>query len=257
MTKDRQHRDACPLCGSSERQPLRRVLRGGAHYDLVTCRGCRFVYVVDPPGETADEADVETLVWRQARRHFQIRQLLLRLVRPGARVVEIGCGRGDLGRTLKGDRFEYIGFDLSVGYCQFGQRHGLDVRCEAFAGQVTGDAIILDNVLEHVREPRSLLATAVSSLRPGGLIVVIVPNRHDIRQLLPGWRRQRHWIPPDHINYFTAGNVVSLLAGHGLKPRAFGFAPLGLRDYKYAPRAALETIGFSPFGHNFYAVKAA
>ncbi len=112
---------------------------------------------------------------------------------------------------------------------------------------------MLDNVLEHVREPRELVATALSALRPGGMFVIIVPNRYGMRRVVPSWRRERHWIPPDHINYFTARNVASLFERVGLKPRAFGFAPLRLPDYKYFPRAALETMGLSPFGHNYYA----
>ncbi len=101
----RAPRELCPLCRSSLRRPLRRVTRRDETFDIATCRDCRFVYVIDPPRETADVADPDVLVWRQARRHFQMRELFCRQLAPTARIVEIGCGRGDLGRTLAGDRF--------------------------------------------------------------------------------------------------------------------------------------------------------
>ena len=41
----------------------------------------------------------------------------------------------------------------------------------------------------------------------------------------------------------------------GLKARRFKFSPLSLKDWKFFPRAAAETLGLSIFGHNVYATK--
>jgi hypothetical protein len=95
----------------------------------------------------------------------------------------------------------------------------------------------------------------VASLREGGLAIVIVPNRDDLRQWLPGWRDTRHWIPPDHINYFSMPDIVRMFAHCGLDAKPFGFHALTLRDVRYFPRAVLETTGISLLGHNVYAIK--
>ena len=84
------------------------------------------------------------------------------------------------------------------------------------------DAIVIDNVLEHVEHPAALARMAVDALRAGGLLVVIVPNIRDVRQLLPRWRRRHHWRPHHHINYFSAHDLRRLFAHHGMQPRFFG-----------------------------------
>ena len=82
---------------------------------------------------------------------------------------------------------------------------------------------------------RALLADAVATLRRGGLAVVIVPNRDDLRQAVPSWRDARHWIPPDHINYFSMTDVKRMFAHCGLDAQPFGFRALTMSDYRYFP----------------------
>ena len=108
------------------------------------------------------------------------------------------------------------------GLSKFGQQHGVDIVHDFFTPETApaADAIVIDNVLEHVIDPQRLLADAVATLRPGGLDVVIVPNRDDLRQLVPSWRDARHWIPPDHINYFSMSDVKRMFANCQLDAQA-------------------------------------
>jgi hypothetical protein len=111
------------------------------------------------------------------------------------------------------------------------------------------------SILEHVLDPQQLLADAVETLSRGGLAIVIVPNRDDVRQMVLSWRDTRHWIPPDHINYFSMSDIRRMFAHCGLQATPFGFHALTARDYRYFVRAALETAKISLLGHNVYAVK--
>ena len=86
-------------------------------------------------------------------------------------------------------------------------------------------------------------------------MIVIVPNRYDVRQLNPAWRDREHWIPPEHVNYFTPSSLEKCMCGVGVRPHPFGFAALGIRDSKYWPRAMLELVGTYPFGLNMYGIK--
>jgi hypothetical protein len=110
-------------------------------------------------------------------------------------------------------------------------------------------------VLEHVAEPAKMLETAAASLNAGGMLIVITPNVNDIRAISPKWRKKNLWIPPDHINYFSAGDIQRMFSRVGLQPRRFKFEPLSLTDWKFFPRAAAETVGLSIFGHNVYTIK--
>ena len=67
------------------------------------------------------------------------------------------------------------------GLSDFGIAAGVHIVQDTFKGEQTADAIVIDNVLEHVAEPARMLDTAAASLNPGGLLIVITPNVDDIR----------------------------------------------------------------------------
>jgi SAM-dependent methyltransferase len=250
-------RDICPLCGSGDRTWFRTITRLGTDHELVKCSDCGFVYATTARVDTADHGEISKLYWRFRDRHHQIRRLIHMHLKPGSQVVEIGCGRGELGYIMRDDPYVYVGYEPASGLSKFGQQHGVNIVHDFFRRETATltDAIVIDNVLEHVLDPQRLLADAAMTLRPGGLAIVIVPNRDDLRQLLPSWRDARHWIPPDHINYFSMADVKRMFANCGLDARSFGFHALTMRDYRYFPRATLETINVSLLGHNVYAVK--
>jgi SAM-dependent methyltransferase len=250
-------RDICPLCASPDRIAFRTVTRLGSMYELVRCSGCGFVYAKTARRDTADHGEISTLYWRFRSRHHQIRRLIHLNLKPGSRIVEIGCGRGELGYIMRDDPYTYVGYEPASGLSRFGQQHGVNVVHDFFKGEAAppADAIVIDNVLEHVLDPQGLLADAVTTLRPGGLAVVIVPNRNDLRQVSQGWRDTRHWIPPDHINYFSMTDIERMFAYCGLDVKSLGFHAFTIRDYRYFPRAILETAKISLLGHNVYAIK--
>jgi SAM-dependent methyltransferase len=250
-------RDACPLCRSTDRSPFRTVERGGSRHELVKCSGCEFVYAVTARADTADHGDLSKLYWRFRSRHHQIRRLIHTHLKPGSQVVEIGCGRGELGYIMKDDPYIYTGYEPASGLSHFGQQHGVNIVQAIFRSETAprADAVVIDNVLEHVLDPQGLLADAIATLRGDGLAIVIVPNRDDLRQIVPSWRHARHWIPPDHINYFSRVDVERMFVSCGLQAKPFGFHALSVRDYRYFPRAVLEVARISLLGHNVYAVK--
>jgi SAM-dependent methyltransferase len=250
-------RETCPLCGSPQRSLFRTVRRLGSDHEIVKCSACEFVYAATVRLDTADHGEISALYWRFRSRHHQIRHLIRQHLKPGSRVVEIGCGRGELGYIMKDDPYTYVGYEPANGLSKFGQEHGVDIVHDFFSGQTAGlaDAIVIDNVLEHVIDPQGLLADAVSTLRDGGLAIVIVPNRDDLRQMHPGWRDSRHWIPPDHINYFAMTDVKRMFANCNLAARPFAFHALRISDYRYFPRAMLEIANLFLLGHNVYAIK--
>jgi len=99
---------------------------------------------------------------------------------PPGRAVDVGCGRGDLAGLLVERGWRMTGIEPSPAACRTARARGVDAR-EGTLGDVTlesgaYDAAIFRHSLEHTDDvPRDLMAT-VRALRPGGLLLVTVPN---------------------------------------------------------------------------------
>jgi len=232
------------LCRSHYVQAYRSIHRKGEDWHLDECE-CGFIYCRDPRAETKDPLTPTP----PRPRHFQIAGLLTALLPAGAHVAEIGAGSGALARLLR-TRFDYRGFEPGGGNA------ALNISEAFFTPDRPVDAIVLDNVIEHVLDPVGLLEQSASALTDGGVAVVVVPNRRDLRRFHPGWRRARHWIPPDHINYFGLSDLGRIFGQLGLQIRPFGMTALRLpRDLRYVPRAVAEHAGLSLFGHNVVGIR--
>ena len=104
---------------------------------------------------------------------------------PGDQVLDAACGRGFVLNFLREvSDCSLFGQDLEYDYVH--QAHTqLDKRgvglsngdlCHLSFADHTFDKVILAEVLEHLNDDRAGLAEAVRVARPGGLIVISVPN---------------------------------------------------------------------------------
>ena len=104
----------------------------------------------------------------------------------GQRVLEIGAGAGNLSRFLL-DRDAVMLTDYEMEYLhllrrRFGSYENVQIRCldlDTFRGaDLAGesiDSVVCLNVLEHIRDDRRVLAELYRLLKPGGVLVVLVP----------------------------------------------------------------------------------
>jgi len=196
------------------------------------------------------------------KRHLQIKRLLNIYFGNKERicVIEVGSGYGALAKILTEDsQYVYYGFEPSNNRAQLCKNHGLNVKADFFSADAVGcsvDAVIIDNVLEHAPEPRSILFEASKVLKPGGLLIVIVPNLYDIRQIWKYWRKRYFWRPICHINYFIVHHLKKAFKDFGFEFHPFGLSPLRIRaDLLFFPRALLDTLGVHIFGLNWYGIK--
>jgi SAM-dependent methyltransferase len=115
---------------------------------------------------------------------------------PGDRVLDIGCGTGDVLEHL--GEVEYVGFDLSLDYVTRAQRKyaGRGVFfCGALQDDVAVqhgafDLVLATGVLHHLSDDdaRSLLRVAAKALTPAGRLVTLdgcyTPQQSRIRRWL-------------------------------------------------------------------------
>ncbi len=151
----------------------------------------------------------------------------------GARVLDIGCGIGAfLGRFQKAAA-EAFGLEVDRARAVLAGRvvpavvQGVGEHLPFKAGVF--DLVLLHEVLEHVDDDRQVLAEAWRVLRPGGRLVIFVPNRlwpfethgifwrgryyfgnYPFVNYLPDPLRNR--LAP-HVRVYTRGGLRRLLAG--------------------------------------------
>ncbi|HEY0813148.1 MAG TPA: methyltransferase domain-containing protein [Pseudonocardia sp.] len=96
--------------------------------------------------------------------------------RPGAVLVDLGCGAGLLAPHLAGKGYRHIGVDVTASALRVAATHGVtavrgDIRAVPLADGCA-DVVTAGEILEHVAEHAAAVAEACRLLRPGGLLVI-------------------------------------------------------------------------------------
>ncbi len=136
---------------------------------------------------------------------------------PDERVLDIGCGPGDLLEFLPDA--EYVGFDLSEPYIEAAQRrfgNRGEFYCqragvESFEGVEPFDLAVAIGLLHHLDDDEAthLIRVTHDSLREGGRLVTIDPCRADGQSRIARW-----FIDRDRgQNIRTAGDYEALARG--------------------------------------------
>lgn len=181
----------CQACGLRQYTPA--VAGSGAFYDALQKHGWYYASERPEYGEA------------------------LRLVGPGDRLLEIGCGRGVFGQRVRSR--SYLGIELSDDARRAAAASGLAVvgdRLEDYAAAHPGehDVVASFQVLEHVPAPRRFLEDAVHCLRPGGLLVLSVPNEDSYLRFA---QNQLLNMPPHHQTRWSRRAVESIGSLLGLR----------------------------------------
>jgi SAM-dependent methyltransferase len=228
----------CPVCSSEER---RKLLTGGDYicedaleFTLVTCASCGLVYLCPRP----DAADLSSHYGEEYRawqsppssglasrfRALGVRRKV-RAVREagcGGRLLDVGCGYGDFLAGASAAGFDACGTELDSEQARrAAETSGADVRTgglgECGFERSSFDVITMWHVLEHLPDPVGTLAAARALLKPGGTIVVGVPDAGSWAARLFG----RYWAGydmPRHLCDFSAAALEDALRRAGFEP---------------------------------------
>jgi O-antigen biosynthesis protein len=156
-------------------------------------------------------------------------ELVARLPRPLGRVLDVGCGAGGVGRSLRAaGAAELVGIELNPSAAAtardvFDEVHVGDAQSLIGADAIAGpfDTVVLYDVLEHLVDPAALLEALQPLVATGGRVHVSVPNaRHFslVRDLvLRGTFGYADWGHRDrtHLRWFTRRDLEALLTDSG------------------------------------------
>ncbi len=169
----------------------------------------------------------EPYAYRPSAHSAQGRVLQLMEHRPPCRVLDVGCGPGWLAEALTAQGHTVTGVAGGEAPGVAGRMDRF-VRADLEAGlpDEVGegyDVIVAADVIEHVSEPRRLLADMADRLTRGGSIIASVPN---ISHWYPRGRiavgrfdyDQRGILDATHLRFFTRASFLHVVKQAGLEP---------------------------------------
>jgi SAM-dependent methyltransferase len=204
----------CPACGAAPLRPDGPLRR---------CQACGSAVTASPPRDGARDAGA--LHPRGARlaapllRLFDRGRLAL-LPPPPGRLLDAGAGRGRFVAAARRAGYDARGIEPSLrGVAAARSAYGVELEAIGIAEHDDAglDAVTLWHVLEHLDDPGTALDRAASWLRPGGTLVVGVPNLASLQARLAG-RRWFHLDLERHRVHFTPRGLDALLRRHGFVP---------------------------------------
>jgi 2-polyprenyl-3-methyl-5-hydroxy-6-metoxy-1,4-benzoquinol methylase len=141
--------------------------------------------------------------------------------RPGARLLEVGCGSGHFLARMKSKGWEVFGVDMDSRSVEVAKSsYGIDV----FRGQLQDarlmdrsfDAIVMKHSIEHISDPKSLLVESLRVLSPGGWMGIITPNVKSLAHRLFA----EHWFAleiPRHLYLFSPAVLSECVRASGFE----------------------------------------
>lgn len=145
--------------------------------------------------------------------------------RPGDRLLDVGCGAGHFARHVP--QADYVGHDADGrtddGSGQGGVRLSGDLGALAADHAESFDVVTAFQVLEHTPDPLGFIRDCLALLKPGGTLVVGVP---DSDSYLGSLRNFVLNAPPHHVTWWNARSLTRLARTAGLEETELHPAPV-------------------------------
>ncbi|MGW5646692.1 methyltransferase domain-containing protein [Saccharopolyspora sp. NPDC003752] len=162
-------------------------------------------------------------------------------VRPGQRVLDLGCGAGRHAFELYRRGADVIAFDQDVEELENVAAMFAAMKAEnqvpdgAAAQTVSGDAlalpfpdehfdcVIASEIMEHVPEDEKAMRELVRVVKPGGRVVVTVPRAWP-EKICWALSDEYHQVEGGHVRIYSADELIGKLRDAGLRPAFHHYA---------------------------------
>lgn len=205
---------ACPQCSSPLVGLPKLPCPPDSGFDGVfECRQCGLCSLMPAPTTEflhefyAETGNGELRTEEQNRRQSSRRAALVERYVDVGSVYEVGASRGEFLAFMRDRGWKVAGLEPARGDVAAAKdRYGLELEHAFFDGTHTGDGswdvLAAWDVLEHCQKPDEVLAAMKTWVRPGGLIIIAVPN-------IEGWgvklfgEKWRYRMSPIHIHFYS------------------------------------------------------
>jgi SAM-dependent methyltransferase len=182
------------------------------------------------------------LYWLRSLLNYQL---------PPAKVLEIGCAHGGFVALARSVGYDAVGLEMSPWVVQFAKD---TFHIPMLQGPIEDqhlskqsfDAIVLNDVVEHLVDPLATLGLCGSLLRPAGILVVQMPlypenvTYEDLQARTDPFLQHMVGKADQHLNLFSPRSAKKLFARIGFEAVESIPAIFGYDQYLFASRQTLK-----------------
>jgi SAM-dependent methyltransferase/tetratricopeptide (TPR) repeat protein len=190
--------------------------------------GYRFYYPFNVLGDSRFYEQLQKFPWYYMdwKWEYQIAQAM---IDPDSALLEIGCGNGKFLEHLREKGITVTGMEMNKTALNVLKGKGIDAVTESIQAYAPNHKeafhyVCCFQVLEHIPEVKEFLESAIDVLKPGGKLILSVPNndafmfKKDENQLLNR--------PPHHMGLWNHRSLMSLCRFFPLRLEAIEFEPV-------------------------------
>jgi 2-polyprenyl-3-methyl-5-hydroxy-6-metoxy-1,4-benzoquinol methylase len=217
----------CPACADSHAHAALLFVAHGMH--ILRCANCSLVYSRDiitaeqekKRYEDSSSADAHVAL-KQSEAYTLLEQgkmayvaaRLQQFASAHGKILDIGSSNGALLQAAARQGWDAYGIELNTAVVKVCQEQGLQVVAGEYPKDLPADwgpfdAIAAFDVLEHMPDPRAFLEVLKTHLKPGGWLLVQVPNFNGLLSAIEGPRSsnicQGHW---SHFSDETLNRMI-------------------------------------------------
>jgi 2-polyprenyl-3-methyl-5-hydroxy-6-metoxy-1,4-benzoquinol methylase len=188
--------------------------------EMTICENCGLHQLIHEIESDAFYSDYMTpSSWKSEPHLSKLVDLMIELVKFEDSIMDIGCNDGKFLMALKNQGFRNLyGVEPTKNTAEAAKSSGfrvtneyLDIVLAESLAKEHGkfDVVVTRQVLEHIKDIKSFLASARTLLKSTGILVIEVPDSEI------NFKHSDYGVWEEHVNYFTQSSLTRILSEMG------------------------------------------
>jgi len=211
--------------------------------------GYRFFYPFNLEGDNQFYQDLQKFPWYYFDWKWEY-NIALKQIKPGDKVLEIGCGDGSFLKKLSEKNIKVRGLEFNEEAIKKCRERGLNVTGETIQEHAQNhkneyDVTCSFQVMEHIADIKNALSASLTVLKRGGKLIISVPNNDSFLK-----KESSNFLnmPPHHMGLWDKQSLKNLEKIFNIKLEKIYIEPLQSYHYRFYYNVVLGRIINKVFG---------